>query len=314
MNSTIDRANNACKHRREEQLVAAILHMASPWGFFALISSGVVWAVSKSRSRFLMVQALQAFLFQLVSVLAFGLMFIIFMTGFYYAMFSGLIARTGVNEPELTQNLIIAAIIGFGAIFFFQFIFPLWGVWAGIQLLRGKSYQYPILGQVIIRYTSRQPFIVKTEISVNNYSPASESEHFVAGLCHLAMFAGFSLLLSPILWVTTKNRSHFLSHNLFQASLFQMAVTAILTGSYFAIWGSGVLIGIIQFLGLATPELLYNMEIFATNTYFPFGIGILFLLFAITAGINVIIATIQAFRGKKFNYPFVGKWVLRYIQ
>jgi uncharacterized Tic20 family protein len=313
MNSTIDRADNAYKHRREEQFIAAILHMSSPWGFLALISSGVVWAASKSRSRFLTVQALQAFLFQLVSFLAFGLMFIIFMAGFYYAMFSGLIARTGVTEPELTQNLIIAAIIGFVGIFFFQFIFPLWGIWAGVQILRGKNYQYPILGQVVIRYTSRQPFTTKAE-SLSNNSSTSENEHILAGLGHLAMFVGFSLFLSPILWATSKKRSPFLNHNLFQASLFQIAATIVLTGSYFAVWGGGVLIGILQFFGLATPEMLQALETFLRSTYFPFGLGILFLLIAITAGVCVIIATIQAFRGREFNYPIVGKWVLRYIQ
>jgi len=313
MNSIIDRADHAYKHRKEEQVVAAILHMSSPWGFFALISSGVVWAVSKSRSRFLMIQALQALVFQLVSFLAFGLMFLIFMAGFYYTMFSGLIARTGANEPELTQNLIIAAIIGFAAIFFFQFVFPLWGVWAGIQILRGKSYQYPILGNAVIRLTSREPFVVKAESSANN-SSTSTNEHILAGLGHAAMFAGFSLFLSPILWATTKTRSRFLSHNLLQASLFQMAATALITGSYFAIWGGGLFLGLLQSFGLATPELLNNIERVASNTYFPIGIGILFLLLVLTSGVCVIIATIQAFRGKEFNYPVVGKWLSRYIQ
>jgi len=313
MHSITERLEHARKHRKEEQVIAAILHMSSPWGVFALISSCVVWAISKTRSRFLMVQALQAFLFQLVSFLAFGLIFLIFMAGFYYAMFSGLIARTGVNEPELTQNLIIAAIIGFAMIFFFQFIFPLWGIWAGIQILRGKSYQYPILGRAVIRYTSRQPFVVKAESSTHN-SSTSEYEHILAGLCHGAMFVGFSLFLAPILWVTTKTRSLFLSHNLFQASLFQMVVTAILTSSYFVIWGSGAFIGLLSFFGLATPELLNNLEIFASNTYFPFGIGILFLLFLLASGVCVMIATIQAFRRKEYCYPFVGKWVIRYIQ
>lgn len=313
MNLMTDRIVNARKRRKEEQVIAAILHMSSPWGFLALISSGVVWAVSKSRSRFLMVQALQAFLFQLVSFLAFILMFLLFIAGFYYAMFSGLIARTGVTEPELTQNLIVAAILGFAAIFFFQFIFPLWGIWAGIQILRGRSYQYPILGKAIVRYISGQPFVVKTESSAHN-SSAPENERVVAGLCQVSMFAGFSLFLSPILWATTKNRSQFLSHNLLQASLFQITATAILVCSYFAIWGSGVFIGVLQFFGLVTPKLLNNIETFASNTYFPFGVGILFLLLVLTSGAYVIVATIQAFRGKEFYYPFVGKWLLRYIQ
>ncbi len=313
MNSMIDRIDNAYRHRREEQIVAAILHMSSPWGFFALISSGVVWSFSKSRSRFLTIQALQAFLFQLVSFAGFVLLFLVFMAGFYYAMLSGLIARTGVTEPELTKKLIITAIIGCVAIFFFRFVLPLWGIWAGIQVLRGRSYQYPILGKAVIRYTSRQPFVVKTEPSDQN-SATSDSERIIAGLCNVAMFVGFSLFLSPILWATTKSRSQFLSRNLFQACLFQISVTAILVFSYFTFWGSGISIGLLQFFGIATPQLLNGLETFARNTYFPFSIGILFLLLMLSSAVCVVIATIQAFRGKEFYYPFVGKWLLRYLQ
>ena len=313
MNSIVDRVENANKRRKEEQVIAAILHMSSPWGFFALISSGIVWGVGKARSRFLMVQALQAFMFQLFLLLAFGTIFLLFGIGFNYAAFSGLIARTGVGEPELTSNLITVAAIGFATMLFFRLILPLWGIWAGIQILRGKSYQYPILGKAVVRYTSRQPFIVKTESSAKN-PPTSENEHIIAGLGHAAMFAGFSLFLSPILWATTKTRSQFLSHNLFQASIFQMVVTAILASLYFAVWGSGMFIGLLQFSGIATPEFFNAIDELASITYFPFSIGILFLLLMLTSGIYVAIATVQAFRGKEFNYPFVGKWLLRYIQ
>lgn len=313
MNSIVDRVENANKRRKEEQVIAAILHMSSPWSVFALISSGIVWGVNKAHSRFLMVQALQAFIFQLFSLLAFGTIFLLFGIGFNYAAFSGLIARTGVGEPQLTSNLITAAAIGFATMLFFRLILPLWGIWAGLQILRGKSYQYPILGKAVIRYTSRKPFIVKAESFAQN-PPPSENEHIIAGLGHAAIFAGFSLFLSPILWATTKTRSQFLSHNLFQASIFQMIVTAILTSSYFAVWGSGMFIGLLQFLGVATPEFFNSIEEFARITYFPFSIGILFLLLMLTSGIYVVIATIQSFRGKEFNYPFVGKWLLRYIQ
>ena len=313
MNSITERIDSAHKRRKEEQVIAAILHMSSSWGFFALISSGIVWATSKSRSRFLMLQALQAFLFQLVSFSAFGLTFLLFMAGFYYAMFSGLIARTGVGEPELTSSLITASIIGVAVIFFFRFVFPLWGFWAGFQILRGKNYQYPILGRIVIRYTSHRPFIVKARSDTQNL-PTPENENIIAGLGHAAMFAGFSLFLSPVLWATTKTRTQFLSYNLFQASLFQMAATSILASLYFVIWGSGALIGLLQFFGIVPPEFFYGLGVFTRNNYFPFGVGILFLLLIFICGIYVIIATVQAFRGKEFHYPFIGKWLLRYIQ
>lgn len=313
MNLTTNGIDKTRIQRKEEQVIAAILHMSSPWGFFALISSGIVWATYKSRSRFLMVQALQAFLFQLVSFLAFGALFLLFAVGFNYAAFSGLIARTGVGEPELTSNLITAAIIGFAAIFFFQFIFPLWGIWAGIQILRGKSYQYPILGKAVIQYTSRKPFIVKGETPTQN-SQSSENEHIIAGLGHIMIIAGFSLFLAPVLWATIKTRSKFLTHNLFQASIFQMVATAILTFSYFVVWGGGMMLGTLQFFGVTSPELMNNISEFARITYFPFSLGILFVLIALTFGIYVIVATVQTFRHKEFHYPFIGKWLLRYIQ
>jgi hypothetical protein len=61
MNSTTNGLDKTRKQRKEQQVVAAILHRSSPLGYFALISSGIVWATCKSRSRFLMVQALQTF-------------------------------------------------------------------------------------------------------------------------------------------------------------------------------------------------------------------------------------------------------------
>jgi uncharacterized Tic20 family protein len=313
MYSITERLEHARKQRNEEQVVAAILHMSSPWGFFALISSGIVWAASKARSRFLMLQALQAFLFQLFSLLAFGGMFLIFMVGFYYAMFSGLIARTGYTEPELTSNLITAEIIGFAAIFFFRFIFPLWGFWAGIQILRGRSFQYPILGKLVIKWTSRQPFIVKAEPHVR-ISPQADHSPVIAGLGHLAIFAQFSLFLSPVLWAVNKPRSPFLSHNLLQASLFQMTMTMILALLYFAVWGGGMLLGLLQMFDLVSPEFFVGLSELARITYFPLSFGIIFGLLLLTSAIYVIIATVQAFRGKEFFYPFVGKWLVHYIQ
>lgn len=313
MYSMTERLEHARKQRKEEQVVAAILHMSSPWGFFALISSGIVWAASKTRSRFLMVQALQAFLFQLFSFSAFGVLFLVFMIGFNYAAFSGLIARTGYTEPELTSSLIIAAIVGFAAIFFFQFIFPLWGVWAGIQILRGRSFQYPILGKLVIKWTSRQPFIIKADPHVRT-SSESDNSPVIAGLGHLAIFTQFSLFLSPVLWAINKPRSRFLSHNLLQASLFQMTMTMILVLLYFVVWGGGMLLGLLQMFGVVSPDFFVGLSELARITYFPFSFGIIFGLLVLTSTIYVIVAAVQAFRGKDFHYPFVGKWLLHYIQ
>ena len=293
MNSMTDRLENVRRNRKEEQVIAAILHMSSPWGLFALITSGVVWGTTKSRSRFLSVQALQAFLFQLTSFLAFILIFLIFIAGFYYAAFSGMIAQTGVNNPELTQNLIIAMIVGFALIFFFEFIFPLFGIVAGIQVLHGNNFQYPVLGKLAIHLSSRQPFVVNSESSEHRL-PSLDDGHILAGLAHITVLAGLSLLLSPILWATDKNRSQFLSHNLLQASLFQISSTFLIAFLYFFIWGSGMIFGLLQFFGIVLPAQLTDIaNEFATITYYPFGWMILFGLLLLLMGMLAIIAAFQ---------------------
>jgi uncharacterized Tic20 family protein len=303
------------RNRMEEQVVAAILHMSSPWGFLALITSGVVWTTYRSRSRFLSVQAMQAFLFQLASFAAFILVFVLFMAGFYFAAFSGLIARTGVTEPELTSNLIVAMIFGFASLFFFQFIFPLWGVFAGIEILRSGNYQYPVLGKLAIRLTSREPFIVNSESLAERRLAGPDSGKIIASLGHLSILGGLGILLSPILWATNKSRSNFLSHHLLQASLFQLVMTILFTGLYFVIWGSATLFGLFQFFGFSLPAGFTDaVSQFAKYTYYPFGWLVLFGFLFLITGILPILAAIQAFRGRDFHYPMIGNWLSKYTE
>ena len=188
----------------------------------------------------------------------------------------------------------------------------MWGVWAGIQILRGRNFQYPLLGKLAIRWTSREPFIVKRETPIQPLSKP-DNGHIIAGLGHATILAGVSLFLSPILWVMNRPRSQFLSRNLLQASLFQLTMMLLLGFLYFFVWGSVMLMGLIQGFGIISEEFFLRLSELAKIIYFPESFMILFLLLLLTSGVYVVIATVQTFRGKEFNYPIIGKWLLRYI-
>ena len=99
----------SCRHGAEERAVCAILHATSLYIPCVLIPSGIVWGLQRSRSQFLAVQSLQTLMHQLVVFLGQLAGFGLFMFGFMVAISSGL----GV-----------AMILGLGAIFFFQMVFP----------------------------------------------------------------------------------------------------------------------------------------------------------------------------------------------
>lgn len=314
---TIDeRVARAQRQRKEEQVTAAILHMVSPLGILALIPSGVVWAVSRSRSRFLCLQALQALLFQAVALaLAVGT-FLLFMAGFYFAMFSGMVARTGVTDPELTTNLTVAMVAGFAIVFFFQFAFPCWGVWAGLQILRGRAYRYPLIGKLAMRWTSRQPFVVEpTDRPRPRLAPDDNGQNILGVLAHLSVLAGMSVILSPVLWATTRSRTRYLTHHLLQAPLFQIGTTTLMWFFFFVVWGGGVLGSLAYPLAGYLPQpVVVVINIIAVVTLYPVGWMVLLGLIWIITVVLAIVAGIQTARGRDFNYPIVGKWLARYTQ
>jgi len=226
------------QNRKDGKVLAAILHMISPWGFWALITSGVVWLICKSRSRVLAAQAAQAFLFQLTLLLAFGATSLFYLVEYLYASSNDLITKTGGAEHQITASLTTFDMIAIALIFFVKFILPLYGIWGGVQILRGRNFRYPILGRLAIRWTARQPFKAKTEAETPR--PAAQNDdRIIAGLGHAAIFFGFSIFLGPVLWASNKSRSQFLSHHLFQASFFQISITVLFAILYVGFWQAG---------------------------------------------------------------------------
>lgn len=306
------RIAQSLRRRAEEQVVCAILHASSLYGLFALAASSIVWATQRTRSRFMAFQSLQALIFQLFIFLALLVLFALLMAGFFFAASSGLIARTGVTEPELTAFLIDAAILGFGCIHFFQWIFPLWGIWAAVKTLRGRNFRYPILGSLAAHWLVRRPVVIES-VPANRESNGESltGESTLAGLGHLSILGGLSPILVPILWATAKQRSQFLTYHLLQAALFQLLTMGIILTWLFVMLGLPLLFG---WVGGLLPTAIFTAvtEITASPVFSSGCPGIMGILVLIT-GILALVAAIRAFKGKEFHYPVVGSWLANYL-
>jgi uncharacterized Tic20 family protein len=307
------RVGRSLRQRAEEQVVSAILHASSPYVFLAIAASSVVWTQQRARSRFLAFQSLQALLFQLFTFLVILLVFALFAAGFLFAAFTGLIARTSVTEPELTAFLINSALLGFGVIHFFMFVFPLWGVWAAVQVLRGRNFRYPIIGRLATQWMARQ-------IATTGASPArqtggmeaSMNESTLAGLVHLSLLGGFGPILSPILWATARRRSGFLTSHLLQVALVQLLAVGVILAMLFGVLGLPLV-----FIVLSTflPRGIFEpFSRVLPGPGFPTICMGMIGLWLLGAGILALAGAIRAFKGKEFHYPMLGGWLARYLE
>ncbi len=257
---------------------------------------------------FIALQSLQALIFQLTAFLARVVTFGLLAIGFYLATFSGLIARTGFTEPELTSALLIAAVVGFTAVLFFQWIFPLWGVWAAIRILCGRNFRYPILNNIAIKWYARHPINFE---GISTGHKTFDGEAILAGITHLSILGGLAPILAPILWATAKRRSRFLTHNLLQAAIFQLFIMGASSIWFLSSW---LFTFLFAWLGELSPMdvLIPVRGITDSPLIFFGGFGVMAILVLIT-GLSALIGAIRTFKGKKFNYPIVGKWLVRYL-
>ncbi len=299
------------RRRAEERMICAILHGTSLYGLLALAASSVVWVTQRARSRFVALQALQALMYQMTGFLLFLLTFCLVGIGFNIAAYSGLIARTGGDQPQLTSVLIVAGVLGFASIWFFRLVFPLWGVWAGVRVLRGRNFRYPILGRLAASRGNQGSVVVRREPEDRSTSGnASSGEPILAGLVHLSMLGGLAPILAPLLWATAKRRSEFLTHHLLQAALFQMLVLGMVFGWFFITWLALVFLAVIGGPLAAVLEPVSRMV--DTPPFFFVETGMIVIPLLIT-GILAVVAAVRAFRGEDFRYPIVGKWLVNYL-
>ena len=130
----------------DEKMMGAIAHVFGP------LAAIIVWAIQKDKSRFVKFQTLQALIFDVILIMAFGLIF----ACVFGIMFLGMSAAmfTALNNPSSRDGLeilfaspLVFPFAMFGCVFPFSLAIFILRLIAGISVLNGRNYHYPVIGK-----------------------------------------------------------------------------------------------------------------------------------------------------------------------
>ena len=148
----------------------------------------------------------------------------------------------------------------------------------------------------------------------NQIATPSSDESLMAAISHF-----FGLLVALIVWATQKDKSRFVRFQSIQAIAFDICVSVImlLVVGLLMIIVFGVLalgVGDIAILGSqANPTAEPVRTVVALLTALPLLIPCLIIPVVGVIFVARLVATIQTFQGKNFQYPWLGKWVDRMV-
>ena len=139
---------------KEDRWVAAMGHGSAILLMWGLTSPLAVWITQKDRSRYLRLQALQAFVYQLLALLAyFG-----FMAIYFFSIIALAFVLPLAPSPDSgLSNLSLGGLLIFGILILAVWLvillaipaYHLFAMIAAIETLKGKDYRYPLLGKFI---------------------------------------------------------------------------------------------------------------------------------------------------------------------
>ena len=131
---------------REDRWVASMSHFSVIIMFWSLILPVVALFTQGKRSTFLKFQSLQTLIYQGAGTVGyFGVTFLIGLGGFAFAIFVE-------NNPFLDSTLILIVglmffVVTMGILLLLP-LFHILGQWAGLRVLQGRDYHYPLIGRL----------------------------------------------------------------------------------------------------------------------------------------------------------------------
>ena len=137
--------NNRSPLSSDEKLMGALPHL------FGLLVAVVVWMLQKDKSRFVKFQALQALAFDVIVMIAMGLVFSCLFGVMFLGMFGSIFmtAKTASSPDAMGPLFFLPFMLPFttfACIFPFSFLLLVLRIIAAVSILNGRNYHYPILG------------------------------------------------------------------------------------------------------------------------------------------------------------------------
>lgn len=136
----------------EDRMVSALGHTALMVPYFGWVMPLILWLTGKDDSRLLRFQAAQAAVYQLGGIAAYILAYALFMVFTLFFMLLIAIFQSSAGAG------VMGIVLSLGMLLFFLVFLLIWPIYttlpfvAAYRLLKGRDYQYPLLGKWLARW------------------------------------------------------------------------------------------------------------------------------------------------------------------
>jgi uncharacterized Tic20 family protein len=134
----------------QERFAASMGHFSVVFPLWGLLVPLAFWAtMQRGHSRFLRFQALQTLVYQVLTTLVSIALFAGALLIFVIALIPILVTKTPGQPPIETLFGIFIFLICSAVVVLIVPLFQIIGQWAGLRILQGHDYRYPILGRLL---------------------------------------------------------------------------------------------------------------------------------------------------------------------
>jgi uncharacterized Tic20 family protein len=145
-----EKADTAMDEVNVERWVAAMGHFSVVVMLWGLLAPLVVWLTHRKTSVYLERQSAQTFIYQLLGTIFYVGMACLAMAAFVPMIF---LSFSGNFRPEPWMlGVVMGGLCVFSIIALVIPLYHILGQWAGLQVLRGRDYRYPLIGRLSERW------------------------------------------------------------------------------------------------------------------------------------------------------------------
>lgn len=296
----------------DERILAALAHGSVFLSFLGPIGPLIVWITQRRKSKYASFHAMQAMGFQVITFWLWIFLSALLPFLFLILFFIGIFAFGNSDNFEIFP-------IVFQVLFFIG-IFGIWGIYLLVGLvgagfsIAGKNFRYPLLGNWLEKY-------LETSDEAKEIFNQEHEDSWIAAICHAttAIFL-WGITVPVIAWFSQKSRSLRLGFQAAQATIYQLI--AIIT--YFV----GTAFYMLLFFGFMAALILGSVNAPNAQAEMPAWVGVISLAFMVLIGLFWLVAMIatpiyfiisgiaffRTLRGRDFHYPFIGRFVARWMK
>lgn len=134
-----------------DRFAAAMGHFSVIFLFWGLVGPLALWVLEGKRSALLRFQSAQNVVYQALGTL----FYFVFMLGYVFSAFIAIsLMEVPANEFPIGIAALFMMLCSIAALGLLGPLYHILGQWAGLQVLRGQAYRFPLLGRWVARFLS----------------------------------------------------------------------------------------------------------------------------------------------------------------